>query len=297
MRSTGLALQLDATPRPRGVSRMLRAGRIVHPFPTLLNVAATAALAFIAARGVPESRQLATMLLTMLFAQSAIGVTNDLFDRDLDARTKPWKPLVAGLLSPQTAAVLAAALAVAAVALAATLGILGCALAVLGLACGLAYDVRLKRTMFSAVPYMVGIPVLPLWVWTVDGDWQPVMWWLLPLGGLIGLALHLANTLPDIDDDASQGVCGLAHRLGAQASMLVAWASFGGGLALSGAIAPFVTYDWRAYIPTAALGAACLATTVALYTRRRDRFALQAGFATLGVGSAVLAAGWLAAVS
>ncbi len=182
MRSSSLALQLEAMPRQRGVRRMLRASRIVHPFPTLLNVAATAALAFIAARGVPESRQMATMLLFMLCAQSAIGVTNDLFDRDLDARTKPWKPLVAGFVSIRAGVVLAIGLTVASVTVAAMLGPAVCGLAVLGLACGLAYDVRLKRTMFSAVPYMVGIPVLPLWVWTVDGDWQPVMWWLLPLG-------------------------------------------------------------------------------------------------------------------
>jgi len=292
-----MPLQLEAMRRPRGSSRMFRAARIIHPFPTLLTVVATAALAFIAARGVPGWRQLTTMLLVMLCAQSAIGVTNDLFDRELDARTKPWKPLVAGVVSIRAAVMLAIGLTITSVTVAAMLGLAAGGLAVLGLACGIAYDVRLKRTMFSALPYMVGIPVLPLWVWTAIGDWRPVIWWLAPLGGLIGLALHLANTLPDIDDDAAHGVRGLAHRLGARDSMLVAWASFGGALALSAAIGPFATYDWRVYTPTAAFGAACLAATVALYAMRRDRFALQCGFAILGAGSAVLAAGWLAAVS
>lgn len=293
MRSSSLALQLDAMPRP---SRLLRAARIIHPFPTLLNVAATAALAVIAAGGIPGTRQVATMLLVMLCAQSAIGVTNDIFDRDLDAATKPWKPLVAGLVSTRTAIALAGVLAAIAVTLAATLGRTGGALAAVGLASGLAYDVRLKRTAFSAVPYMVGIPVLPIWVWAVLGDWQRAMLWLLPMGGLIGLALHLANTLPDIDSDASNGVRGLAHRLGARASMLVAWASFAGALALSGAIAPLVAYDMRVYVPTVGFGAVCLTASVALYAARRDRPALQAGFGLLGVGSAALAAGWLAAI-
>lgn len=300
MHPSSLALPIEAAPRPRRGARMLRAARravrIIHPFPTLLNVAATAALAVIAAGGAPPPQALATMLAVMLCAQSAIGVTNDLFDRDLDARTKPWKPLVAGLVPIRAAIALAAGLSAVSIALAAMLGPAGCALAALGLACGLAYDARLKRTALSAVPYMAGIPVLPLWVWAVAGEWRPVLWWLLPMGGLLGLALHLANTLPDIDDDAAHGVRGLAHRLGARRSMLLAWASFGAALALSAAIAPLAAYDQRIYAPTVVLGAACLAAAIAFYARRRNRFALQAGFTVLGIGSAVVAAGWLAAI-
>ena len=40
-------------PADHGMMRLLRAARVIHPFPTLLNVAATGALAFVAARGVP----------------------------------------------------------------------------------------------------------------------------------------------------------------------------------------------------------------------------------------------------
>jgi 4-hydroxybenzoate polyprenyltransferase len=298
MRAPGLALaNASTTPPPRGWARLLRMVRIIHPFPTLLNVAATAALAFVAAGGAPDVRLLVTMLLVMLLAQSAIGVTNDLFDRELDAQAKPWKPIVAGLVSPNAATITAVALASAALALAATLGPGGFALAVLGMSCGLAYDVRLKRTTFSAVPFMIAIPVLPLWVWLVLGEWEPALWWLLPLGALVGLALHLANTLPDIDDDAAYGVAGLAHRLGPRGSMLLGWASFGVALALSAAIAPFVDYDVRMYVPTASFGVLCLAASIAIYVIRRDGSALQAGFGALGIGSAVLAAGWLAAVT
>ena len=65
--------------------RLLRAARVIHPFPTLLNVAATAGLAVVAARGVADGSLLARMLLLMLCAQSAIGIVNDLCDRDLHA--------------------------------------------------------------------------------------------------------------------------------------------------------------------------------------------------------------------
>ena len=275
----------------------VRAARIVHPFPTLLNVAATAELAFVAARGMPDISVLARMLAVMLCAQCAIGVANDYFDRDLDALSKPWKPIVAGLVPVRAAAALAIALAGAAAAFAATLGAGSFLLAMLGMSCGLAYDVRLKRTVLSAIPYMIAIPTLPIWVWLTVGAWQPVLWWLLPLGGLIGLALHLANTLPDIDADVTHGIAGLAHRLGARRSMLLAWISFASALALSAGLVPFIGYEMRFYAPALAIGLAALAASAVAFGARRDEFALRLGFSALSVASAVLAVGWLAAVT
>jgi len=283
--------------RPPGPARLLRAARIIHPFPTSLNVAATAALAFIAAGGVPPAGLLARMLLLMLLAQSAIGVTNDYCDRHLDAATKPWKPVAAGVVAPAAAIALAVVLVLATVTVAATLGPVGFALALAGLACGLAYDVRLKRTPLSALPFMAAIPILPLWVWAVLGQWRPALWWLLPLGAPVGLALHLANTLPDIEADAAHGVRGLAHRLGAAHSMLLGWSSFAAALALTAALAPSLRYDLRWYAPAALVGAVSLATSILTYTVRRDGFALQLGFGLLALGSAIVAVGWLAGVT
>jgi 4-hydroxybenzoate polyprenyltransferase len=291
------ALPETPAPVPTRIARAARALRIVHPFPTLLNVAATAALATVAWQGAPPAGLLSRMLLVMLLAQCAIGVTNDYCDRELDTETKPWKPIVAGLVRPRTAARIAAVLALGACAVAATLGAAGLGLAVLGLACGLSYDVGLKRTAFSAVPYMVAIPTLPAWVWTVAGAWHDVLWWLLPLGALVGVALHLANTLPDIDADVSHGVRGLAHRLGPRRSMAAGWASFGSALALTAAIAPFVHYDLLWYLPAVLFGALCLVASVGTYVARRDAAALQLGFGLLGVGSAIVSVGWLAALS
>lgn len=283
--------------RPPRLARFLRAARIIHPFPTLLNVAATAALAFVASWGTPPEGPLARLLLVMLLVQSTIGVANDYFDRQLDAATKPWKPVAAGIVSPGAAVALAAALGLSAAALAATLGPAGFALALAGLACGLAYDVRLKRTPFSALPYMAAIPILPLWVWAALDEWRPALWWLIPLGAPVGLALHLANSLPDIDADAAHGVRGLAHRLGAARSMLLGWSSFAGALALTAVLAPSLGYDLRWYLPAALVGAVSLVGSVAAYAVRRDAFALQLGFGVLGIGSAVAAIGWLAAVT
>jgi 4-hydroxybenzoate polyprenyltransferase len=274
-----------------------RGFRIIHPFPTLLNVAATAGLAFVAASGAPDASILVRMLALMLCAQSAIGVTNDLFDRELDSAAKPWKPIPSGAVGESTAVALALGLVVMTALIGVTLGRASFALAMLGLACGLAYDAKLKRTPFSALPFMVAIPTLPLWVWVTLDDWDAVLWWLLPLGALIGLSLHLVNTLPDIDADADNDVRGLAHRLGAQRSAVGAWASFGGALALAGALAPFVASERALYAASLALGALCLAVSIGAYALRRDDFALQLGFGVLGIGAAVVSVGWLAAVT
>lgn len=292
-----LALRKGSSPVARGPMRALRIMRIIHPFPTLLNVGATAGLAIVAARGAPDAGVLARMLVLMFCAQSAIGIVNDCCDRELDAATKPWKPVAAGLISPPVALGVAAALIAVTGALGLSLGAGSFALGMLGLASGLAYDVRLKRTVLSAVPYMIGITTLPLWVWVTLGEWDNALWWLLPLGSLIGIALHLANTLPDIDSDSAHGVRGLAHRLGARRSMYAGWASFGGALALSALLAPVLDYDLRLYLPAVTVGAVCLVASVIMYVWRRDALSLQLGFGALGVGSALVAVGWLAAVS
>jgi 4-hydroxybenzoate polyprenyltransferase len=276
---------------------LLRALRIIHPFPTLLNVAATAGLAFVAAGGEPSASVLARMLLVMLCAQSAIGNTNDIFDRDLDAAAKPWKPIPAGIVPAPAAIAAAIALLGITIGVGATLGAGSLALAALGTGCGLIYDVRLKRTPLSAVPYMIAIPTLPLWVWLTLGEWDAVLLWVLPLGALIGLALHLANTLPDIEGDSANGVRGLAHALGARGSMFVAWAAFALALAISLALGAIVSYDVRVYVSAFGAGVACLAAGVIAYAIRRDEGALQFGFGILSIGAAILAAGWLAAVT
>jgi 4-hydroxybenzoate polyprenyltransferase len=223
-------------------------------------------------------------------------VTNDVFDRELDAATKRSKPLVSGAVSLPAAIALALVLIAGAAALSATLGTAGFTLAVLGMACGLAYDVRLKRTLLSALPFMIAIPVLPFWIWATLDEWDGVLWWLAPLGALIGLSLHLANTLPDVADDAAHGVRGLAHALGARNARITCWAAFGAALALAAMIAPFVSYDARIIVPAFAFGTACLALSIIAWWRLDDR-ALELGFGALAIGAAAAATCWLAAAT
>jgi len=286
---------LQSTPRS-DLARLLGASRIIHPFPTSLNVLATIALAVIAVDGVPDAFTLGRLAIAMFFAQAAIGALNDYYDRDLDARTKPGKPIVRGLVAPGTALVLAGGCTLAACAITATFGPLSIAAGAAGLAAGFAYDARLKRSVASALPFMVALPALPVWIWVSLDRFQHELWWLLPFAPLAGLAVHLSNTLPDLESDARAGVRGCAHALGRGRSLTLAWGSFALALVLATALGVGLDYDWPRFLLGAVPAAFLLVLAVASYAFRPGRDALQLGFGLIGIATAALAAGWLAAV-
>jgi len=290
-------MHANAATRDRlSVRRMLQSARIIHPFPLALNVAATAALALIASDGLPPTSALLRLTGAMFCVQAAIGASNDYFDRDLDARTKPFKPIVQGLVEPRTALMLAAGFALAAGALAATLGPLSVAVGSVGLAAGLAYNVRLKRSVLSALPFMVALPALPFWVWVSLDRFTNELWWLLPFAPLAGLAVHLSNTAPDIEADSLAGVRGLPHILGVRRALFVAWASFASALILAAALGFHLDYDWQTFLPGALTAAALLAVAAFAYLSWRAQWTLQLGFGLISIATAVLAGAWLAAV-
>ena len=79
-----------------------------------------------------------------------------------------------------------------------------------------AYDLGLKATALSVVPYAIAFGLLPVFVvlGLPGAPWPP--WWAPVAGALLGAGAHFANALPDLDDDIATGVRGLPHRLGAE---------------------------------------------------------------------------------
>ncbi len=293
-------MRADATlPRTRSIRirRLLATARVIHPFPTMLNVVATAVLASIANGGVPSASVLVRLATAMFCAQAAIGAANDYCDRDLDALTKPNKPIVRGLIDPARALALAGMFAIAAGALAATFGPLSIAAGAAGLAAGLAYDVRLKRSVLSPLPFMVALPALPIWVWLSLHRFDAALWWLAAFAPLAALAVHLSNTLPDLESDARAGVRGLAHTIGLVPSLVVAWGSFAAAIALAFALGAYLDYDWPLFLLGAVPSTALLATAIGAYMQQPNASRLQIGFGLIGIATACLAAGWLAAVT
>jgi 4-hydroxybenzoate polyprenyltransferase len=161
--------------------------------------------------------------------QLSIGWSNDYLDAERDqAVQRSDKPLAAGTLAVRTAGTAALVALILTAALSVVLGWPGGA-AVLGTAaCGWAYNLGLKATALSWLPYAIAFGLLPAVVTLSDSPprWPPA--WALTAGALLGVAAHLANALPDLHDDDATGIRGLPHRLGAKTTALT-----GAGLLLA----------------------------------------------------------------
>ena len=263
--------------------------RIVHPFPSLVVTAVTLALVPLADRHASGWLYVA-LGLGMLAYQFSIGIANDFVDRAEDALTKPSKPLARGDLSPGLAVRLCALLAGAGMVATFALEPLPWAIGIAGLACGLAYDVWLKRTVLSWLPMAVAFPLIPVWVFAAAGAWDELLWWCFPLGLLLGVAVHLANQLPDLAAEAGGPVRGAAHRLQGRRAFALSMASFGAAASVAGLVLVTVS-------PGRALLVALAATAALLLASRATRlFGRDGLFGVLSVSSGVVAVVFLSAI-
>jgi 4-hydroxybenzoate polyprenyltransferase len=261
---------------------------LFHPLPVLITLAAAAGFALAAARGQVPVGRLGWFLGSVLLTQLAISVHNDYCDRQLDAAAKPGRALPRGLVAPGTALALAVALLVAGLALSWPLGPAALGLGALGTGAGLAYSARLKRTIWSWTPFWVGFPTLALWAFAATERLRPDLWTVYLVGLPLVLAIHLADTLPDVAADRAAGLRGLAHRLGPAAAQRASW------LALLAA--QLLALLARPGGP--AIGAAWLASLAGLAAAIILRRDLARGH-WLAVAAAALALGldWLLAIS
>ncbi|WP_306341096.1 UbiA family prenyltransferase, partial [Streptomyces sp. AS13] len=152
----------------------------------------------------------------------SVGWCNDAYDARRDARAgRRGKPASDGTV--RTGAVWAAAgIALAlCVPLSLACGGLAGAVHLAAVVVAWLYNLRLKATALSWLPYVSGFGLLPAAVTlTLPGQPWP-RWWTVAAGALLGLAAHLADTLPDIAADRAAGVTGLPHRLGAAGTRLL----------------------------------------------------------------------------
>lgn len=268
--------------------------RLLHPFPSILVTVSTAGFAEMATSGSAAPGRLALLVASVLCSQGAIGSANDVVDRDLDLVTKPWKPVARGAISVAAAARVALALSACCLVCSALLSGGALLAACCGLGCGLSYDLWLKRSAWSWLPYGLAIPTLPVWSWAAMGQFTWRLLLAYPLGLLLGLALHLANTLPDLEGDAANGVRGFAHRLGRGGSQIFCWVALALCQALTLALAPVIGYHGSWYPAGLAASVALLLSTVVLLRLRPTVATLQINFGLVALASLALAAGWLA---
>jgi 4-hydroxybenzoate polyprenyltransferase len=201
--------------------------RSTHPGPSIVVTAIAIALGM--AAGLDPWR-IAVLGLVILLGQFSVGLSNDAIDarRDRQAGRRD-KPLAAGAASVRSAWVSAFATLGAALALSAVLSWWMLAAHALALLSAWSYNAWLKSTPASVVPFIVSFGLLPSLVTLAGADPRPAATWAWIAGAAIGVAVHLTNVLPDLEDDAKTGVRGLPHRLGRRVSAIMAAVALVGG--------------------------------------------------------------------
>lgn len=201
-----------------------------HPVPTaaVTLLAGSLAVAVDLAPG-----RVLLVALAVLAGQLSIGWSNDAVDADRDrASGRADKPLAQGGVGRRTVAVAGLVALGVTIVLSLALGWLPGLVHLLFVACGWAYNLGLKRTAWSWLPYAVGFAALPSSVALARPDGPAPPWWLAVAGALLGVGAHLVNVLPDLADDLATGVLGWPHRLGRARSAAAA----AGSLVLASAL-------------------------------------------------------------
>lgn len=226
---------MDGTPRtaaapPRGAAVTLRPVRRVtdlaaalalacHPGPVAAVTAIAFALALGSGLGGPRSALVAAAVLA---GQLSVGWCNDAYDTRRDAlagrRGKPVADGAVGVRAVWGAAGLALALCVP---LSLACGVLAGTVHLAAVAVAWLYNLWLKATALSWLPYVAGFAALPAAVALAQPGGPSPRWWTVTAGALLGFAAHLADTLPDIAADRSAGIRGLPHRLGGAGTRLL----------------------------------------------------------------------------
>ncbi|MER5736792.1 UbiA family prenyltransferase [Streptomyces sp. NPDC002262] len=200
----------EVSPRtPLRLSPLLRS---CHLEPALAVSVFATVLAVAAGRSAAGAAAVAGAVLA---GQLSVGWCNDAADgqRDTVAGRRD-KPVAGGELPARTAGLAAGAALGACVPLSLLSGAAAGGVHLAGVLAAWAYNLGLKRTVLSPLPYAVGFGSLPAFV-TLGLPGQPwPAWWAVTAGALLGVGAHVVNVLPDIEDDLATGVRGLPQRLG-----------------------------------------------------------------------------------
>lgn len=263
---------------------------VVHPLPSALNAVLVAVLAVIAGG---EASVAALLAAAMLGFQFSIGALNDLVDMEADRPWKPRKPIPAGLVPVRWGYAIVVLGALVGLGLSAGFGVLVLILGAAGYACGVAYDVVMRRVGLGWLCFAAAIPLMLAWTWLAAAGTLPPAWpLLLPLAALAGPTLHLANSLVDVEVDTRTRQSSLATRLGPHGAkmtlailtatiLVLAWATLAAAGTPSG-------------LALVAAGVATFSTALGVgLSWREDRRAREAGWLLQAFGLASVAAAWL----
>jgi 4-hydroxybenzoate polyprenyltransferase len=242
--------------------------RACHPGPTLAVTLLSATFAVSAGL---DSARVVLVTAAVLAGQLSIGWGNDLIDAPRDrAVGRDDKPLATGELWESTARVGCALAVAATVVLSLVCGLVAGLVHLCCVAAGWGYNLGVKATALSWLPYAVAFAGLPVFVVLAEPGSGPPPWWISVAAALLGVGAHLVNVLPDLGDDEATAVRGLGHLLGHRRASLLAVACL--------VAATVVIAVGTSAVPGAVLvlAFAAVAMLAALALRARGRVPFQA---------------------
>lgn len=210
---------VDVTAAGVVFGRSVLLARACHPAPTLAVTVLSVVLFSAAGNRAPSC---VIGGLAILTGQLSIGWSNDLIDRQRDIEAgRRDKPVAAGQLPVRVvqAGIVGALLAV--IPLSVALGWPAGLLHLIAVGAGWTYNLKLKSTPVSPLPYLFAFAALPV-IATLAHHRQWPAAWVVVAAGMVGVAAHFANVLPDLEADARTGVRGLPQRLGFRPSAAIA---------------------------------------------------------------------------
>ncbi len=270
--------------RTRSATRAAGLIAASHPGPA---VAVTTVLTAYGISAGLDPARVVLVAAAVLAGQLSIGWSNDLADASRDRSVgRADKPLATGELPTATVRLACTVSVLATVVASLSIG-LGPGLLHLGcVAAGWAYNLGLKATVLSWLPYAVAFGGYPVVVTLAGPAAAPPPWFVAAAGALLGVGAHLVNVLPDLADDEATGIRGLPHRLGHRGASWAAVASLAGATGL-------LAVGVAAAVPAAVLALVLVTVVVlvglTLLTGGRTPFRAALGIAVVDVALLVLA--------
>ncbi len=192
--------------------------RAAHFGPTLIVTTTTFLLA-LSQYSIIEALRFA---IAIFAGQLVVGWSNDLIDAPLDIAARRTKKPIVGKeidINQLRKSIVFALFAALLLSLISPLGLIGTLIHFLGILSATLYNLKLKSTILSPLPYIVSFGALPWAIYLPTGN-QPPLWLFIDFM-LIAVAFHFFNVLKDFQWDINQGVLGLPQRLGRKTSLVI----------------------------------------------------------------------------
>ena len=269
-----------------------------HPIPVFFHIIAVTIFALLAAWPHFIWSVIVLVIAAHAAMQVSIAMLNDFCDWRIDAQSKPEKPIVRGLILPHEALIAGLLMIAIMLVLLIPLPPLALIISLCYLALGQAYNLGLKSTPFSGIVFALAMPLIPLYAFAGIGHIPPIILWLVPAGFLLGIALNLANSLPDLEEDQAQGLRTLAVVLGVKRSftacdvLIVLCAVMIGILAIPGTVPanPWII------VTVLMLTLLAVAGMILFFGPQKDVKTRKTFFYLVTLTCIVLAVGWLIGV-